>query len=170
MSDHESSDADESTPADTDQTVTTGDRAAAAQKVKTFPQTPGVYLMKDAAGRVINYVVVKRNITREVSLEQQFLQAQKLEAVGQLAGGVAHDFNNMLAVILGRTQLALVKMLPADPYHKTFLEIQNAAEHSANLTRQLLAFARKQTVAPKVIDINQNILKFPKNTSCRHPH
>ena len=112
----------------------------------------------------------KRAEQEKEKLFEQLMQAQKLEAVGQLAGGVAHDFNNMLAVILGRTQLALLKMLPADPYHKTFLEIQNAAEHSANLTRQLLAFARKQTVAPKVIDINQNILKFPKNTSCRHPH
>ena len=95
-------------------------------------------------------------------LQEDLFQVQKLDAIGQLAGGVAHDFNNMLAVILGRTQLALLQMQAADPYYKAFLEIQDAAEHSANLTRQLLGFARKQTVAPKVIDLNQTIHSIHK--------
>lgn len=122
------------------------------------------FLVRDAVGAPLRIDSLISDISDRKQAEQereklfeQLMQAQKLEAVGQLAGGVAHDFNNMLAVILGRTQLALLKVQPADPYYKTFLEIQDAAEHSVNLTRQLLAFARKQTVAPKVIDINQTI-------------
>ncbi len=91
---------------------------------------------------------------REV-LQEQLVQAQKLEAVGQLAGGVAHDFNNMLSVIIGKTELALLNVESSDPLYKTFIDIGKAAEHSANLTRQLLTFARKQTVAPTVIDLNE---------------
>ena len=86
-----------------------------------------------------------------------------MEAVGRLAGGVAHDFNNMPSVILGHTELSLRQMDPADPLFGTLQEIWKAAEHSADLTRQLLAFARKQTIAPKVIDLNvtvENILKM----------
>ena len=122
------------------------------------------FLLRDAAGAPLRIDGLVSDISDRKQAEQereklheQLMQVQKLDAIGQLAGGVAHDFNNMLAVILGRTQLALLKMQPTDPYHKTFFEIQDAAEHSANLTRQLLAFARKETVAPKVIDINQAI-------------
>ncbi len=108
-------------------------------------------------GLVSNIDDKKKAAQEREKLFEQLMQAQKLEAVGQLAGGIAHDFNNMLAVILGRSQLALLQMQPEDTYYKPFVEIQSAAEHSANLTRQLLGFARKQTVAPKVIDINQTI-------------
>lgn len=87
-------------------------------------------------------------------LSKQLAQANKLEAVGKLAGGVAHDFNNMLFVILGHTELALLKINPKDPLYKTFKDIQNAAVHSSNLTKQLLAFARKQTSVPVVVDLN----------------
>ena len=90
-------------------------------------------------------------------LQAQLIQAQKMESVGRLAGGVAHDFNNMLGVILGHTELALMHTNPSDPFHADLVEIQNAAERSADLTRQLLAFARKQTVAPKVLDINETV-------------
>ena len=110
-------------------------------------------------GLVINISDRKKAEQEREKLHEQLLQVQKLDAIGQLAGGVAHDFNNMLAVILGRTELSLLKMQPEDPYHKTFTDIQDAAEHSANLTRQLLAFARKQTVSPKVIDINNAVQK-----------
>jgi PAS domain S-box-containing protein len=88
-------------------------------------------------------------------LEGQLRQAVKMESVGRLAGGVAHDFNNMLLVILGRTEFALSQVEPAQPIHADLLEIRHAAERSAALTRQLLAFARQQTVVPEVLDLNE---------------
>jgi two-component system, cell cycle sensor histidine kinase and response regulator CckA len=90
-----------------------------------------------------------------ILLEGQLLQAQKMESVGRLAGGVAHDFNNMLLVILGHAQIALEQLGPAHPLNANLMEIRRAAEHSADLTRQLLAFARKQTIAPKVLELNR---------------
>lgn len=90
-------------------------------------------------------------------LEEQLRQAQKMESVGRLAGGVAHDFNNMLGVILGHTEIALEEVDHAQPIHKDLQEIHKAAQRSANLTRQLLAFARKQTVSPKILDLNETV-------------
>jgi CheY-like chemotaxis protein len=81
-------------------------------------------------------------------------QAQKIEAIGRLAGGVAHDFNNMLGVIMGYTEMAQMKLDPSQPLYADLEEIGKAAERSAALTRQLLAFARKQTIEPKVLDLN----------------
>ncbi|MBI5444288.1 MAG: GAF domain-containing protein, partial [Deltaproteobacteria bacterium] len=90
-------------------------------------------------------------------LQTQLAHAQKMEAVGRLAGGVAHDFNNMLAVILGRAELALRRAGPESPLHQDLTEILEAAEHSSVLTRQLLAFARRQTVNPRVFDLNEAV-------------
>ena len=90
-------------------------------------------------------------------LETQLLQAQKMQSVGQLAGGVAHDFNNMLSVIIGNTEMALTMVNASNRLHKLLNDILNAATRSASLTRQLLAFARKQTVAPKVLDLNETL-------------
>ena len=123
-----------------------------------------VFPLKDPAGKVMNIVVIHSDITdrkqaeadRE-SLQSQLLQAQKMESVGRLAGGVAHDFNNMLGVILGRAELALNSLVPSDKVYFDLEEIRKAAERSAELTRQLLAFARKQTVAPRVLDLNDTI-------------
>jgi len=84
-------------------------------------------------------------------------QAQKMESVGRLAGGVAHDFNNMLGIILGHTEIALEQMDPAQPLFARLLKIREAAERSANLTRQLLAFARKQIAAPRVLNLNETV-------------
>ena len=98
-----------------------------------------------------------RDVTDRKRVEEQLIQAQKMEAVGRLAGGVAHDFNNMLGVILGHTELALEQADPTHPLHDHLEEIMKAAERSANLTRQLLAFARKQTIAPRVLDLNQTV-------------
>ena len=96
-------------------------------------------------------------------LEAQLLQSQKLEAIGVLAGGVAHDFNNMLGAIIGYAELAMQTLDSSDPMRKNFHKILDAAQRSANLTRQLLAFARKQTVEPVVLDLNaaiEGILKM----------
>ena len=90
-------------------------------------------------------------------IEQQFLQAQKMESVGRLAGGIAHDFNNMLGVIMGHAEIALVKADGENPLHRHLQAISKAAERSADLTRQLLAFARRQTIAPKVLDLNATL-------------
>jgi PAS domain S-box-containing protein len=99
----------------------------------------------------------KRAEEERTKLEVQLQRAHKLEAIGQLAGGVAHDFNNMLGVILGYTELAMEQIDPTQPVIKDLEEIRSAAKRSADITRQLLAFARKQTVAPKVIDLNETL-------------
>ena len=96
------------------------------------------------------------------ALEGQLLQAQKMEAVGRLAGGVAHDFNNMLQTILGYSELMLDGLDPRHPFHENLEEVQKAAQRSADLTRQLLAFSRKQTIAPKVLDLNDTITAMLK--------
>jgi len=90
-------------------------------------------------------------------LQVQLNQAQRIESVGRLAGGVAHDFNNMLGVILGHAEMALLKLDPGHPQYHDLKAIYAAAERSADLTRQLLAFARRQTITPKVIDLNETV-------------
>jgi len=99
----------------------------------------------------------KRIEADHAALDLQLQHALKLESVGRLAGGVAHDFNNMLGVILGYTIMAMDQVGPDHPIHPDLVEIRKAAERSANLTRQLLAFARKQTVTPRVVNINEPI-------------
>ena len=113
--------------------------------------------VRDPTGKIVNYVAVKRDITEQLRLAAQLQQAQKMEAVGLLAGGVAHDFNNMLTVILGYAELALSRMGPAEPLHGDLEEIRKAAKHSAGITRQLLAFARKQPIVPVVLDLNRSV-------------
>jgi PAS domain S-box-containing protein len=93
----------------------------------------------------------------KATLEAQLQQAQKMESVGRLAGGVAHDFNNMLGVILGHTELALEQVSPAQPLHVNLTKIFQAATRSAELTRQLLAFARQQTITPRALDLNEMV-------------
>ena len=99
----------------------------------------------------------KRAKAEKEKLEAQLFQAQKMESVGRLAGGVAHDFNNMLGVIIGRAEMALEQDVPNEKLQRNLQEILKAGLRSADLTRQLLAFARKQTVVPKVLDLNETI-------------
>lgn len=107
----------------------------------------------------LSYDVTEQNTARHERerLETQLRQAQKMEAVGRLAGGVAHDYNNMLNVILGYTELALERIKPTDPLYGDLKEVWNAADRSAEITRQLLAFARKQTVNPRVLSLNDTV-------------
>lgn len=95
-------------------------------------------------------------------LQNQLLQSQKMESIGRLAGGVAHDFNNMLGVILGHAEMAMELVDPAQPLHADLEEIIKAAKRSADLTHQLLAFARKQTVSPRVLDLNETMVGMLK--------
>ncbi|MHB8137900.1 MAG: PAS domain S-box protein [Smithellaceae bacterium] len=97
------------------------------------------------------------DLTERKQLETQLVQSQKMESVGRLAGGVAHDFNNMLSVIIGNTEMAMKKVRRSEPLYKALQDVLSAGIRSADLTRQLLAFARKQTVSPKVLDLNDTV-------------
>ncbi|HCE42335.1 MAG TPA: hybrid sensor histidine kinase/response regulator [Lentisphaeria bacterium] len=118
--------------------------------------------VRDSAGRIVNYVAVNRDITREAQLENQLRQAQKMEIVGRLAGGVAHDFNNLLVAIIGYSEIALKSLAGDDPVRKDIQEVFNAGERAVALTRQLLAFSRKQILLPKVMDLNDLVANISK--------
>jgi two-component system cell cycle sensor histidine kinase/response regulator CckA len=120
----------------------------------------GVNRLRDPA--VGGIVVTARDITERRRLEEQLRQSQKMEAVGQLAGGVAHDFNNLLTAILGYCNLMLDDIPQEDPLRQDLLEIQSAGERAASLTRQLLAFSRRQMLLPQVIDINTVVTHLEK--------
>jgi PAS domain S-box-containing protein len=108
----------------------------------------------DQQGSTLN---VSRDVTERKRLEAQLLQSQKMETVGRLAGGVAHDFNNLLTAITGYADLALEDLPPASPVRHDIKELRKAADRATNLTRQLLAFARKQRIEPRVVNLNQLI-------------
>ncbi|MBI5342693.1 MAG: PAS domain S-box protein [Deltaproteobacteria bacterium] len=110
--------------------------------------------VRDSSGRLMNFVAVKRDVTDERKMEEQFRQSQKMEAVGKLAGGIAHDFNNLLTAITGYSELALNRMADEDPLRGHIQEIRGVARRAAALTRQLLAFSRRQILQPKVLDLN----------------
>jgi len=116
----------------------------------------------EADGTIGGIILYLEVITERKHLEEQLRQAQKLESVGQLAGGVAHDFNNMLAVILLQAELALMSLEPHHPLYTRLREIHQAAERSSKLTQQLLAFARKQTINPRVLDLNETVAETLK--------
>jgi two-component system, cell cycle sensor histidine kinase and response regulator CckA len=99
-----------------------------------------------------------RHILREQErLQAQLQQAQKMESIGRIAGGMAHDFNNILGVILGHAEMALEQVDPGLPLYRDLMEIRTSAARSADLTRQLLSFARKQTISPRVLDFNKAV-------------
>ncbi|MGH7673250.1 MAG: ATP-binding protein, partial [Gemmatimonadales bacterium] len=105
-------------------------------------------------GRLVRAWGSQRDVTEQRHLEEQFRQAQKMEAVGQLAGGIAHDFNNLLTAVLGNTQLLLRDLPPGDAMRADVEEIRKASERAAALTRQLLAYSRRQMLQPEVLDLN----------------
>jgi PAS domain S-box-containing protein len=114
----------------------------------------------DAHKKVINYILVSRDVTHEKELEKQFLQAQRMESVGRLAGGIAHDFNNLLTSILGLGELILQELDEHHPMHGDVHQIMNAGQSAAQLTRQLLALGRKQETKFQSIKLNDVVLKI----------
>ena len=109
---------------------------------------------EDSPERVNVYAL---DMTEQRKLEAQFAQGQKMQAVGQLAGGVAHDFNNVLTAIIGFSDLLLLKHKPGDPSFQDLMSIKQSANRAAGLTRQLLAFSRRQTLRPQILEVPTNI-------------
>jgi len=124
---------------------------------REFPLSLHTSQVRDERGNIIGLVGISEDISAIKNLEAQLLQSQKMEAIGRLAGGVAHDFNNMIGIILGYASLMDEKLSDADPLKQHITAIITAAERSANLTKQLLAFARKQVIAPMVLYLNDTL-------------
>ena len=126
--------------------------------------------VKDGSGRIVSFVAVKRDITEhlrisqeQTRLQEQLQQAQKMESIGRLAGGVAHDFNNLLSIIFGYGDIIVYQKLhPSDPLREDVEEILKPGRRSADLTRQLLACSRKQTLQPEELDLNEVIRNIEK--------
>ncbi len=118
--------------------------------------------IRNSKGKITGVVLVFNDQTERRDLQDQLLQAQKMDAIGLLAGGVAHDFNNMIGVILGYAIMLEQNFLPTDPSYKKIKAIISAAERSANLTKQLLAFARKQIITPVPLNLNEELSTLQK--------
>jgi two-component system, cell cycle sensor histidine kinase and response regulator CckA len=126
--------------------------ATAAGVTRVYLSTKGV--LRDAQGGARGLIGIARDVTDLKRLEEQFRQAQKMEAIGRLAGGVAHDFNNLLTAINGYSELACAELGADHPVGAMVAEIRKAGDRASNLTRQLLAFSRKQVLLPQVVNLN----------------
>jgi PAS domain S-box-containing protein len=152
-------------PADREQTLDPGSTEAGEWRHRT---KDGAILEVDIAQHTLTFagrpaaLAIARDITQRKTLEAQLLQSQKMEAVGLLAGGVAHDFNNLLTVILGSADLLLDRIGRDRPERDEVEEIRKAALWAADLTRQLLAFSRRQLLAPQVLDLNEIVANMDK--------
>ena len=120
------------------------------------------YPIIDASGTVASVIETVNDVTQKHKLQEQLSRTQKMASIARLAGGVAHDYNNMLSVIIGHTELAMERVDSSHPIFVDLREILTAAERSADLTRQLLAFARKQPIIPKVLDLNETVTDMLK--------
>ncbi len=119
-----------------------------------YTEEASISPVRDPSGTITGYVAVKRDITKELAQEEQFRQSQKMDALGQLTGGIAHDFNNILQAILGFSEILLNRMNKGSIEHRNAAEIQKAAWRAAEMTRQLLAFSRKQPAEKTRTDLN----------------
>ncbi len=122
-----------------------------------YHEAAHIFPIFDTNGNIQNFAAIKRDITKEVAMEEQLQQAAKLEAIGQLVGGIAHDYNNILTSIRGFAELGLSKLSPQSPLWKELSEIYAAAEQAVRITQQLLGFSRKQMIAPRVMSANRVI-------------
>jgi PAS domain S-box-containing protein len=127
-----------------------------------FPAYMSITLLTDDEGNSTEFMGIVRNITDQKELEAQLRQSQKMEAIGRLAGGVAHDFNNVLTAIIGYADLILMGLAEDDRFRRDLVEIRNGGQRAASLTRQLLAFSRRQILQPVVLDLNTVIIDFVK--------
>jgi two-component system, cell cycle sensor histidine kinase and response regulator CckA len=118
--------------------------------------------VRDARGEISHFVSVKRDVSQRRKFEEQLRQSQKMEAIGRLAGGVAHDFNNILGVIMGYGEILRRRIPTADPLQGKVAEILKAADSAAALTRQLLAFSRQQVLQPRILDLNLVVAEMDK--------
>lgn len=122
----------------------------------------GRCMQRDERHRACKIVGTHTDITRTRELEAQLLQSQKMESIGRLAGGIAHDFNNILMAIAGYTDFALQQTDLNNPAYDDLLQVKQSTERAINLTRQLLAFSRKQILKPEILDVNRLILNIDK--------
>jgi len=118
--------------------------------------------LKDKNGNITGILAIGQDITKRRSMEEQLRQSQKMEAIGTLAGGIAHDFNNILTTIIGNAELALMDVIKDESLRNGIEEIKKAGKRAASLTRQLLAFSRKQIVQPEILDINESLIDIEK--------
>ena len=125
--------------------------------------------IKNSRGEIIGAVLVLQDITEKIRLDeekerirQELLQSQKMEAVGKLAGGIAHDFNTLLTAMRGFTDMALMRLDPMEPMHDELVQVKNAAQSAAELTRQLLIFSQKHPLEPKVLRLNTPVTEILK--------
>jgi len=122
-----------------------------------YTQDTTISPVRDNQGKLVHFVAVTHDISENLLLQEQLMQAQKMESIGRLAGGVAHDFNNMLMGVIGYAELAREKLPEDHPALADFDVIHQIANRSATLTRQLLTFARKQSIKPRAINLNESI-------------
>ncbi len=120
----------------------------------TYHEDQTITPILDDAGAITHFVAIKRDITQRLKLEAQLRQSQKIDTVGQLASGIAHDFNNLLTVIIGLGELVIPELVSDDPVRADVVQMIEAGRRAAALTRQLLAFSRRQLLAPTVLDLN----------------
>ena len=122
--------------------------------------------LRDSAGAITHFVAIQRDITARKQMETKLTQSQKLETVGKLAGGIAHEFNSIMTAIIGQSELLLNDLPLRDPLLKNAREIRLAADRAATLTRQLLAYGRKQILQPEILDLNSVLAEM--ETMLRH--